>query len=122
MGTTHHDGLSVYGSGLWKGTKGIGTSGDVPFFGGVAGTANMAVRCDGGLIGVSGKLVGMSTRLSSIYYAVATLGSLPTSGLTNVVAIASGNCIDIDTIYNLASGAISVASISTPVNWFAAGT
>ena len=123
MGLTRHDGLGVYGSGLYWSKKNYDVIGDVPFFGGTSGTAGAgAVRCDGGTFGMSGSVIGVSTRLSSIYYMTATLGRTTTSGLLTVNAVASGNGFDIYTIYRNTSTMETVASISTPIYWFAAGT
>ena len=92
MGCTHHDGLSVYGSGLWKGTKGIGTSGDIPFFG--FPTKGGAVRCDGGITNVSTAALSVSTNLSTVM-AVFPAVSVSTNIPVDVMASCSGNSIDI---------------------------
>ena len=129
MGVTHHDGVSVYGSGLWWGKKtNLSTfPGEQPFFGGRVGSSGLlgtgAIRFDGGTVGVSGQILSISTRLSSIYWACATLNALPTSGLNGVVAVTSGNSnfVDLDTIHATGSGTVALASVSTPVSWIVGG-
>lgn len=97
MGVTHHDGVSVYGSGLWWG-KNKNTSGtsECPFFGSpVAGLGSAgSVRCDGGKINVSSAALAVSTNLSTVLSVVGIIG---TSTLATINIIASGHCIDIVT-------------------------
>jgi hypothetical protein len=112
MGCTHHDGLSVYGSGLWRGTKGIGTSGDIPFFG--YKSSGGAVRCDGGVTNVSAVALSVSTNLSTVITVFPTV-SVSTNIPLDVFAICSGNSIDIK-CYS-ASGTAS----SGVVSWIAFG-
>ena len=116
MGVTHHNGLSVWGSGLWKGKGGTVTSGtaEYPFFGQpVAGAGSMgATFCDGGKTNVSGVAFAVSTNLSTI---LAVFATPQTSGLANVFVVGSGNCIDI--VCRSMSGTLSSGVIA----WLAVG-
>ncbi len=94
MGLTRHDGLSVYGSGLyWTNAKGGTETNDVPFFGMATGNARQgAIRCDGRVTNISANATSLSTSLSTVLGVIATNNQ---SGLVNVIAWGSGNCIDI---------------------------
>lgn len=120
MGVTHHDGMSVYGSGLWRGKKtNLSTfPGEFPFFGGAFPQG--AVFADGGVAEVVGTNI-VSSRLSTVIYAVATLGMAPVSGLSTTIAIGSGNAVSLQTYYITTSSLPVTSSISSPVNWLALG-
>jgi len=110
MGLTHHDGISVYGSGFAIGGKYnesyIGPSG-----------ADGLLRFDTGSVATSGGALAVSTRLSSIVFASIQLGGATrTSGLDGGAVVFSGHCVDIYT-----HTGIGTASASGLVYWFAAG-
>jgi hypothetical protein len=64
MGLTHHDGISLYGSGLYMGQKNLET-----IFGkDVSGYDVGLPRFDCGIVGQSGHVASVSTRLSSIAF------------------------------------------------------
>lgn len=131
MSLTHHDGVSVYGSGLAFGKKnleqvivdcsGYTTSSlhirprSLDQVVALGATTN--IRFDGGSMGVSGAVLSVSTRLSSIITAQATIGRPLVSGLISVAIVASGHCFDIKTYTDLGGA----CSISAPINYFLAG-
>jgi hypothetical protein len=73
-------------------------------------------RHDVGTTGVSGSILSVSTRLSTVTAVVATLATIA-SGLVSVRAVGSGHAIDLYTYTDL--GAAS--NLSGTVNWIAAG-
>lgn len=79
------------------------------------------LKYDGGSVGVSGTKLSVSTAISSILMALATMAI---SGVNNSCHFAlvgwSGHCIDIDLIALNASGII-VGNYSSKVNWFVMG-
>jgi len=110
MGQTHHDGISVYGSGF-----AIGKTGHESFIGpsGVDGL----LRVDKGSFTTSGQLAAVSTRLSSIVMAVANFGGATRcSGQAAINIVCSGHTFDA----YLHTGA-GTASASSLVNWMAIG-
>lgn len=64
MGLTHHDGLSLYGSGLYMGAKNL----ESVFGKDVSGYDVALPRFDCGIVGQSGHVASISTRLSSIAF------------------------------------------------------
>jgi hypothetical protein len=121
MGLTHHDGVSVYGSGLYFGKKGLET----PLLG-------TGWRGDAGLTTFSGVSICISTKLTSIIGGVASvkwagaasdmaLGT-SASGLPTVVFINwSGNAIDLATKYSNQSSNTSGAAASSQISWMVWG-
>lgn len=131
MGLTHQDGISVYGSGLYWGGKGL-EIGPVVQSGYVTSAwvtgssilneaidflkLRAGVKVVGGTIGVSGALLSVSTALSSVISIQCQLKQVA-SGLVTTKAIASGHCFDAYTYTDL--GAAS--DLSSTVYWFAIG-
>ncbi len=115
MGLTHHDGVSVYGSGYYYGKKGAET----PLFG-------TGIRADAGLVGFSGLLYSVSTKLSSIIGVVATArypqGSQLSGKITSVFVDWSGCAIDFQSVYVNTSTNTSAPACSGQVSWMAFGT
>ena len=121
MGLTHHDGVSVYGSGYYYGRKGVET----PMLG-------TGFRGDAGLTTFSGVQISISTKLTSIVAGVASvkwagaasdmaLGT-SASGLPTVVLINwSGNAIDLATKYSNQSANTSGAAASSQISWMVWG-
>ena len=121
MGLTHHDGISVYGSGLYFGKKGSETT--------LLGTG---WRGDAGLTTFSGVQTTISTKLTNIIGAVASvkwagaasdmaLGT-SASGLPTVIFVNwSGNAIDLATKYSNQSSNTSGAAASSQISWMAWG-
>lgn len=107
IGVTHHDGLSVTGSGLYVGRK----NNEVPILPSGLG------KVDVGLTGVSTLARAVSTRLSSITQVVATIVTC-VSGRLAVGADCSGHAIDLRTYGNDGSASL----ISGAVRWIAVGT
>lgn len=64
MGVTHHDGISLYGSGLYMGRK----ASESIFGTDVSGYDVGLPRFDCGIVGRSGHVLSVSTRLSSIAF------------------------------------------------------
>lgn len=125
MGVTHHDGLSVGGSGYYVGKKADERT-LLP-----TGLA----RVDAGSFSTSGwKNLSVSTKLSSVTWVV-TQVEMPATGLAGVSSgfisvvgtTASGHCIDF-TMYTVVSapsgvgGCITSAGTSGKINWMAIGT
>jgi hypothetical protein len=99
MGLTHHDGISLYGSGVYIGRKAFETPMFVgKGFGAQSGTVQVTYglpRFDVGSVGTSGHSTSVSTRLSSIAFAVATAFDVAcTSGIAPRLSW-SGHCVDI---------------------------
>lgn len=116
MGLTHYDGMSVYGSGLYWGKKGVET----PMFG-------AGVRCDAGTVGFSGLVQSVSTRLSTIVGAIVTprltASAGGRSGLATFVATDwSGGALDFTAVYSNQSSNTSGGACSGVYSWFAWGT
>lgn len=114
MGLTHHDGISVYGSGMYYGRKGLET----PMFG-------TGIRADAGTTGFSGAINSVSTKLTTIVGAVATL-KLAQAGMAsglpvNVAVDWSGGALDFQSYYNNTSASTSSAAMSSVVSWIAFG-
>ena len=124
MGLTHHDGVSVYGSGLYYGGKNLEVS-ILPT--GIA-------RIDAGTFSRSGwKNLSVSTKLSTISYVCAT-PIMPATGLATmssgfvsiVGATFSGHCIDF-TMYTMISapsgigGGVTSCGTSNRICWIAVG-
>uniref|UniRef100_A0A6H1ZLT8 Tail protein n=1 Tax=viral metagenome TaxID=1070528 RepID=A0A6H1ZLT8_9ZZZZ len=112
MGLTHSDGVSVTGSGLYRGASGS----EVPLF----PVGNAIV--DSGTTGFSGALTGISTRLTSIIGVTANekRGAI-TSGAATVAVNWSGGAIDLYRFYtNTSAGGAGAAS--GIVSWVAIGT
>lgn len=105
MGLTHHDGVSVYGSGYYVGKKNF----EVPFM-----PTNGLQKFDAGTVGFSGQLLSVSTRLSSIINCQAT-PKFDASGIWTVRVGFSGHALD---FYSQCSG---IAGISGGVYWQAMG-
>ncbi len=114
MGLTHHDGIATYGSGYYYGAKGAET----PLFG-------TGIRADAGLVGFSGLLYSVSTKLSSIIGVVATArypqGSIASGKITNVFVDWSGCAIDFQSVYVNTSTNTSSPACSGQVSWMAFG-
>ena len=107
MGLTHHDGVSLYGSGLYTGRKGSETA----VFPGAP-----LVRFDTGTVGVSGHTAGLSTRLTSVQFAWAQhKDTTCTSGGATRVRW-SGGALDILNLTTTGS-----ANASTAIAWCAWG-
>jgi hypothetical protein len=122
MAYTHHDGVSVYGSGLAYGRKGSET----PLLG-------AGFRADAGLTTFSGVMTTISTKLTNIVAGTATVKwagaasdmSLGTSasGLPTVILINwSGNALDLATKYSNQSSNTSGAAASSQISWMVFGT
>ena len=110
MGLTHHDGISVYGSGF-----AIGKTGSESFIG--PSGADGLLRFDTGSVSTSGGAAAISSRLSSIVFAsVQPGGATLCSGLDGASVVFSGHCLDIYT-----HSGDGTASASGLVYWFAAG-
>ena len=136
MGITHFDGLSVFGSGLYTGQKGleklvINASGYLQsgkITSGIISYPQLAresvrfeelaagVKIDKGNVGVSGAVTSISTALSSVTTVVAGLDSI-VSGLIGIRSVASGHCIDLYTYTDLGGA----SNLSTTVRWIAVG-
>ena len=114
MGLTHHDGVSVYGSGYYFGKK----NQETPAFG-------AGIRADAGLVGFSGILYSVSTKLSTIIGAVATprysQGSVVSGMITNVFVDWSGGALDFQSVYVNTSTNTSAPACSGRVSWIAFG-
>lgn len=132
MALTHHDGISVYGSGLYVGKKGVelgpilNTSGQVQSgfiaVGAIAyGSLAATEKWDAGATGVSGNLLSISTRLSSIVTGLAQINRIPVSGLTAAYVVTSGHMIDLYTYYVTTSSLPVASSVSSPVSWSVRG-
>lgn len=131
IGLTHHDGVSVYGSGYYWGKKGLEV-GPVILSGFVTSAwitgssllnevitfAKLAagVKVAGGTIGISGALLSVSTALSSIISIQCQLKNV-VSGLITTKAIASGHCFDAYTYTDLGGA----SDLSSTVYWSAIG-
>lgn len=125
MGATHHNGLSVFGSGFCIGAGGniSGLFGATPSdrsgakdsFMGPAGVDGL-VRFDAGSTSFSGKIT-VSTRLSSIALVVANLkGLVKVSGHATVYTNWSGGAFDLTVADDLGG-----AAASSNVGWLALG-
>jgi hypothetical protein len=114
MGTTHHDGITTYGSGYYFGAKGSET----PLFG-------TGIRADAGLTGFSGLLYSVSTKLSSIIGVVAAArypqGSIISGKIASVFVDWSGSAMDFQTVYVNTSTNTSAPACSGQVSWIAFG-
>lgn len=125
-GQTHQGGISVYASGFAVGAKLLESFIGMPGADGIQ-------RFDGGAVGVSGwKLTAMSTRLSSVLFAVAA-PMFPfngfqglTSGYTSEAYVGfSGNCVDLTLFHSISGGAgnggMTSAGCSSQIAWLAIG-
>jgi hypothetical protein len=124
VGVTHHDGMSVQGSGYYVGKKNDERT-QLP-----TGLA----RVDAGSFSVSGwKNLSVSTKLSSVTWVVTT-PQFPATGLTamasgNVAVIGatpSGHLVDF-TMFSLTSGltvgqGLTSCGTSNVITWVAIGT
>lgn len=114
MGLTHHNGMSTYGSGYYFGLKGAET----PLFG-------AGIRGDAGLVGFSGLLYSVSTKLSSIVGVVAAArypqGSILSGKITSVFVDWSGHAMDFQSVYVNTSTNTSAPACSGQISWIAFG-
>lgn len=115
MGLTHHDGIAVYGSGFYIGRKPTETA----IASDVSGTTHGLLRFDAGIRGGSGHIASISTRLSTVGWAIAQeVGALPTASSGRYLTTQwSGNAVDIYR-YNVTGS----AACSSRVAWGAWGT
>ena len=114
MGLTHHDGVSVYESGLYWGKKNV----EVPYFG-------TGVRADAGTTGGSGMILSVSTRLSTITNVVASpkysASGLYMSGKITAVAVNwTNHTMDFQLGYHNTSAGVMPAA-SGVISWVAFG-
>jgi hypothetical protein len=114
MGLTHHDGISLYGSGLYMGAKNLETI----FATNVSGYDVGLPRVDMGIVGTSGHQLSVSTRLSSIGIVVTQYIDVlapATTGMITTVTF-SGNAFDMYK-YTVTGS----AATSSRVAWMAVG-
>ena len=114
MGTTHHDGISLYGSGLYMVSKN-----NESIFGKDCSGVNVGLpRFDCGIVGTSGHQIGVSTRLSSIaFIATQIIDVMPEANSGKLTTVSwSGNAFDMYR-YNVTGS----AATSSRVAWQAWG-
>jgi hypothetical protein len=114
MGTTHHNGISLYGSGLYMGAK----NNETIFASNVSGYNVGLPRIDMGIVGQSGHVASVSTRLSSIGIVVTQnidVLATATTGM-HVSVTFSGNAFDMYK-YTVTGS----AATSSRVAWMALG-